>query len=145
MILDVGAAQEIEILIDGKSQKTVKISPENLFTYDNKLVLEGAALTSGEHKVEIRKRGNGALYYNAYLTNFTLEDFITKAGLEVKVNRKFYKLVREDKIATSVGAGAGLGGQVAEQVAVGPAGGGGESGDFIEHQDVALQQLGAQL
>ena len=37
------------------------------------------------------------MYFNAYLTNFTLEDFITKAGLEVKVNRKYYKLTRVDK------------------------------------------------
>jgi uncharacterized protein YfaS (alpha-2-macroglobulin family) len=34
------------------------------------------------------------VYFNAYLTNFTLEDFITKTGLEVKVNRKYYKLNR---------------------------------------------------
>src|SRR5205085_7815927 len=32
-----------------------------------------------------------------YLTNFTLEDFITRAGLEVKVNRKYYRLTPVDK------------------------------------------------
>jgi hypothetical protein len=37
------------------------------------------------------------VYFNAYLTNFTLEDPITRAGLEVKVNRKYYKLTRADK------------------------------------------------
>jgi uncharacterized protein YfaS (alpha-2-macroglobulin family) len=42
-------------------------------------------------------RRSGPVYFNAYLTNFTLEDFITKAGLEVKVNRKYYKLERVDK------------------------------------------------
>jgi uncharacterized protein YfaS (alpha-2-macroglobulin family) len=31
------------------------------------------------------------------LTNFTLEDPITRAGLEVKVDRKYYRLVREGK------------------------------------------------
>ena len=36
------------------------------------------------------------MYFNAYLTNFTLEDPIKRAGLEVKVNRKFYKLVPVD-------------------------------------------------
>ena len=36
-----------------------------------------------------RSKGTGPVYFNAYLTNFTLEDFITKAGLEVKVNRKY--------------------------------------------------------
>jgi uncharacterized protein YfaS (alpha-2-macroglobulin family) len=37
------------------------------------------------------------VYFNAYVTNFTLEDFITKAGLEVRVNRKYFKLTRDDK------------------------------------------------
>ncbi len=41
--------------------------------------------TTGEHTIELQKHGTGPLYFNAYLTNFTLEDHITKAGLEVKV------------------------------------------------------------
>src|SRR6185369_10547873 len=49
----------------------------------------------------------------AYLTNFTLEDFITKAGLEVKVERKYYKLTRVDKEVKVQGArGQALGQKV---------------------------------
>ena len=55
------------------------------------------AVESGVHTVELRKRGKGPLYYNGYLTNFTLEDHITKAGLELKVNRKYYRLDRVEK------------------------------------------------
>ncbi len=86
----------IEVFLDGAKKKEVKVSPENLFTFDNVLLLEGEEVASGTHTIEIRKQGNGPLYYNAYLTNFTLEDFITKAGLEIKVERKYYKLVREE-------------------------------------------------
>ena len=58
------------------------------------------ALATGKHTLEIKRKGSGPVYFNAYVTNFTLEDFITKAGLEVKVNRKYYKLTRvEEKIA----------------------------------------------
>jgi len=87
----------VTLLVDGKPAKAVKIDSGNLFTFDNKLVLEGAALAAGEHRIEFRKQGVGPLYYNAYLTNFTLEDPITRAGLEIKVNRKVYKLTRADK------------------------------------------------
>ena len=87
----------VTILIDGKQAKEVKIDKTNLFMYDNKFVLTGEQVTTGEHKVEFRKKGTGPLYFNAYLTNFTLEDPITKAGLEVKVNRKYYKLTEVDK------------------------------------------------
>jgi hypothetical protein len=87
----------VEIWIDGKRQKEVAITADNLFTFDNKLVLTGDAVETGEHTIAFKKRGRGPLYWNGYLTNFTLEDHITRAGLEVKVNRKYYKLVPVDK------------------------------------------------
>ncbi len=94
----------VEIYVDGKKHKEVRITSENLFTFDNSFVLEGGAVESGRHKIEFRKKGAGPLYFNAYVTNFTLEDFITKAGLEVKVNRKYYKLVAVDKKIKTVGS-----------------------------------------
>jgi uncharacterized protein YfaS (alpha-2-macroglobulin family) len=87
----------VEIWLDGRKHKEVKIDAANLFTFDNQLVLLGDAVESGRHTLEIKRKGTGPVYFNAYLTNFTLEDFITKAGLEVKVNRKYYKLTKVDK------------------------------------------------
>jgi len=101
----------LQVFIDNKFVKTVDINAGNLFTFDNKLVLEGADLTTGAHEVKMVKTGTGPLYFNAYMTNFTLEDNITKAGLEIKVNRKYYKLVRVDKTV----AGQGSRGQVLDQ------------------------------
>ena len=102
---------EVEVLVDGVSYKKVSISKENLFSYDNKMTLAGDVLTSGKHTVEIRRTGDGPLYTNAYLTVFTKEDFIEKAGLEVKVERRFYKLVPK-KSSEKV---AGAHGQVVDQ------------------------------
>jgi uncharacterized protein YfaS (alpha-2-macroglobulin family) len=85
----------IEITLDSESRarKTVKINAENLFTFDNKLVLEGKDVPDGDHTIHIHRTGSGPVYFNAYLTNFTLEDPITRAGLEIKVNRNYYKLI----------------------------------------------------
>jgi uncharacterized protein YfaS (alpha-2-macroglobulin family) len=88
---------DVEVWLDGKKVKEEHIDAKNLFTFDNKFVLSGDAVESGKHLLEVRRKGTGPVYFNAYLTNFTLEDFITKAGLEVKVNRKYYKLTRADK------------------------------------------------
>jgi alpha-2-macroglobulin len=103
----------LTILLDGSRNKPihVKINKNNLFTYDNKLVLVGDELSTGKHTVEFLKKGTGPLYFNAYLTNFTLEDPITKAGLEIKVTRKYYKLVRVDKTIKA----EGMMGQVLDQ------------------------------
>ena len=94
----------VEVYFDGKLQKAVEITPKNLFTFENKFVLEGEALSTGQHQVELKKKGTGPLYYNGYATNFTLENFITKAGLEIKVNRKYYKLVKADKTVKAAGS-----------------------------------------
>jgi hypothetical protein len=94
----------VEIWIDGQKRKEEKINTENLFKYDNAFVLEGEALTPGSHKVELRKSGSGPLYWNGYLTNFTLEDNIRRAGLELKVERHYYKLTPADKSIAVAGS-----------------------------------------
>ncbi|MGA2064908.1 MAG: MG2 domain-containing protein [Thermoguttaceae bacterium] len=101
----------IEVFWDGKLQRAVEITPQTLFTFQNKFVLEGEAVTAGPHEVKLVKKGAGPLYYNGYLTNFTLEDPIAKAGLEIKVERRYYKLVKADKTRQA----AGSRGQVVEE------------------------------
>ena len=94
----------VQVLVDGRQHKEIRITPDNLFTFDNVLHLRGDALDTGEHTIEVRRKGAGPLYINAYLTNFTLEDFITKAGLEIKVERRYYKLVRDDQDIKATGS-----------------------------------------
>ncbi len=93
----------LELLVDGELKKSVEITAETLFTFDNALVLTGDALSAGEHTVELRKKGDGPIYFNGYLTNFTLERDIEAAGLELKINRKFYKLTPAEKTAATAG------------------------------------------
>jgi hypothetical protein len=87
----------VEVWVDGERRKEVAINSENLFSFDNQFVMTGQELETGPHVVEIRRRGEGPVYFNAYLTNFTLEDPIEEAGLEIKVTRRYYHLVPVDK------------------------------------------------
>jgi hypothetical protein len=101
----------VELWFDGQKRKEVKINAENLFAFDNVFVLEGDALAAGPHTIELRKTGSGPLYWNGYLTNFTLEDHIRRAGLELKVERRYFKLTPADR-SLEVAGGRG---QVVEQ------------------------------
>ncbi len=101
----------LEILLDGKKQKEVKIDKTNLFSFDNRFLVLGDAVETGEHSVELRRKGKGPVYFNCYLSYFTLEDHIAKAGLEVKVERKYYRLKPVDKKIKA----AGSRGQVLDQ------------------------------
>lgn len=124
----------LEVLIDGDVKKSVIINSENLFTFDNKLVLEGDALETGEHTVQLRKRGAGPIYWNGYLTNFTLEDPIEATGLEIKVQRQYYKLVPVKKEIDVAGARGQAVGQRVEKYVRQPIAGLEEltSGDLVE-------------
>jgi uncharacterized protein YfaS (alpha-2-macroglobulin family) len=128
----------VEVLVDGQKIKEVSIDSQNLFTFDNQATLSGEALAAGSHKIELRNRGRGPLYFNGYLTNFTLEDFITHAGLEVRVERTYYKLTRADQTTNVAGSRGQVVGERTEKYRRTPianlGGGGGEvkSGDLIE-------------
>jgi alpha-2-macroglobulin len=99
----------VEVWLDGQKKKEVRIDKTNLFSFDNKLVLTGDKVTAGKHTIEIKRKGSGPVYFNAYVTYFTLEDDIKKAGLEVRVNRKYYKLTRvEEKVKVSGSKGQAL-------------------------------------
>ncbi len=87
----------VSVYYDGVRKKSVKITPENLFFFDNKFLLEGEDIEAGEHTIELRRDGEGPLYFNAYLSYFTLEDHITAAGLEIKVHRNYYRLEPKEK------------------------------------------------
>ena len=48
----------VEVLLDGKKQKEVHITAADLFTFDNKFVLHGDAVTTGKHELQLRKKGS---------------------------------------------------------------------------------------
>jgi uncharacterized protein YfaS (alpha-2-macroglobulin family)/tetratricopeptide (TPR) repeat protein len=94
----------VEVVWDGKVVKTVVISPDSLFTYDNRFTMSAEALTTGEHEIELRRKGDGPVYFNAYLSVFDKRDMIPSAGLEVKVRRNYYRLVPKDATTNRPGA-----------------------------------------
>jgi uncharacterized protein YfaS (alpha-2-macroglobulin family) len=94
----------LDIYFDNIKKKTVRINAGNLFTFDNKFILEGADITSGPHTLRLKKTGSGSIYFNSYLDYFTLEDFITAEGLEIKVHRQIYRLKEVDKKFKDVGS-----------------------------------------
>lgn len=88
---------DLEVLLDGKILKTVHIDSKNLLTFDGELRLPTRELPAGEHQLTFRRKGKGAVYFNSYLSYFTLEEDAPASGLEIKVARNYFKLVRDDR------------------------------------------------
>ncbi|MEO8271863.1 MAG: alpha-2-macroglobulin, partial [Aureliella sp.] len=81
-----------EVFLSGKRLGTIEFTPDNLFDVENTIEIHGTAVPAGKQQLEIRRTGKGNLYWNAYATNFTLEEEIAPAGLEVKIERRYYLL-----------------------------------------------------
>jgi hypothetical protein len=94
----------LDIFFNDNKMKTVRIHAENLFTFDNQFILAGRALPTGTHTLTLKKSGRGPIYFNSYLDYFTLEDFIAREGLEIKVQRRVYHLKEVDKKIKAVGS-----------------------------------------
>ena len=104
----------VEVLLDGKKQKEVHITAADLFTFDNKFVLHGDAVTTGKHELQLRKKGSGPLYYDAYLTTFTLEDWIGRGrAWKCRSIARSTNYMRDDKtIQVAGGRGQAVGQRV---------------------------------
>lgn len=96
----------VSVYLDGKQVKQAAINAGNLFSFENSWEISGADLAPGRHTLRLERKGKGPLYVNAYLTNFSMEDFIKAAGMELKVNRKVFRLIAEDK-DTAAASGTG--------------------------------------
>jgi uncharacterized protein YfaS (alpha-2-macroglobulin family) len=82
------------VTLDGKRELLrQEVTPDTMFTFDNRVTLRAADLPPGPHTIEVKKVGTGALYYSTYLSFFTKEEDIEGAGNEVFVDRTYFKML----------------------------------------------------
>ncbi|MBI4613571.1 MAG: hypothetical protein HY720_08185 [Planctomycetes bacterium] len=127
----------LSIRVDGREVKKVTITPRDLLALDNSVVLTGDALAGGEHTLEFVREGKGAVYWNAYLSYFTLEEDIPAAGLEIKVDRTYFLLKRVEYVEKVTGAR----GQEVEEKRVRYEKVALKTGDAVDSGDVILVEL----
>ena len=85
----------LTVKVNGKVKKQVTVTRENLFFFDNQLVLKGMAIPSGKHLIEIEKDGSGALYYTVELRYYTKEEAITSSHSGIQIERRYYQILRK--------------------------------------------------
>jgi len=98
------ANYDLDVVLDGKVVQTLHVEKKNFLSFDGEVILGDDVLTSGKHKLTLRRKGQGAVYFNTYLEYFSLEEDVKAAGLEIKVDRKYFKLVRNDREVIRYGA-----------------------------------------
>ncbi|MBL7218546.1 MAG: hypothetical protein ISS69_00395 [Phycisphaerae bacterium] len=87
--------QTYEITVDGQVSRTVRVTRKNVFTFDDRIVLDAEALAPGKHTVKIVRKGKGALYWGAHLRYVDTAARIKGGGNQMAIDRKYFKLTRE--------------------------------------------------
>ena len=102
-------SSRVEVFLDDLKIGSVDFTPETLFSVNNTIAIHGDAIRSGDHRLTIKRAGDGNLYWNAYLSNFTMEEEIEAAGSEVQVSRSYSLLTPIQKEVVMAGERGELG------------------------------------
>lgn len=86
----------ITVDVDGQKTKTVRVTRENLFTFDDELKLTGADLGVGEKLATVRCTGRGNLYWSATAEFFNKEEHIPAKGNELYIDRQYQRLIPKE-------------------------------------------------
>ena len=94
---ELAAEETVTVALGDRVSRTYHITRENALLFDNRFFVPEAGLTSGPQTVTITRRGRGRLYYSSALQYFTIQEHITAAGQELKVQRRYFKLTPKTK------------------------------------------------
>jgi hypothetical protein len=89
------ANYEVNIYYGDKLIENLKVTKDNLLTLKPAVYLYGDAIGEGKGIVRIEKKGNGSFAYTATLKTYDLSCPIQKAGYEIFIERKYYKLTEK--------------------------------------------------
>ena len=87
----------VEVLLDGEPVKKIRITRENLFSFQNRITLPDTSLSPGSHTLTVTRSGRGSLHALARFTYFSLEDVIKAAGHDMAVTRTYYRVTPVEK------------------------------------------------
>jgi uncharacterized protein YfaS (alpha-2-macroglobulin family) len=90
----------IVVDVDGQETRRVRVTKENLFTFDDTIVLAGDAVGTGDKGITVRAEGRGNVYWGAYASFFTKEEKILAGGNELLVTRSYTKLSPKEVVKT---------------------------------------------
>jgi uncharacterized protein YfaS (alpha-2-macroglobulin family) len=82
----------ITVDLGGKVKRTYRVNRQNALFFDNRFIAGDEVLGDGPQTLTITVKGEGTLYYSAFLEYFSLEEDIEGGGNEIFVRRRYFKL-----------------------------------------------------
>lgn len=92
---ELDADQTFEVRLDDGVATSIRVTRENLFSFDGRVEIPADRLAPGQHTLRVARVGSGRLYWGGYLKYFTMAERIEAGGHELAVARKYFRLVPE--------------------------------------------------
>jgi len=87
----------VEVFLDGEPVRKIRITRDNLLSFQNRITLPDASLSSGPHTLTVSRSGRGRIHALARFTYFSLEDVIQASGHDMAVTRTYYRVTPVEK------------------------------------------------
>jgi hypothetical protein len=82
------------VTLNGRNLGSVRFTRENLFSDEGSFEVSGDQLRPGKQTITISTEGDAKVYYDAFLTYFSLEEPIKAASTTIEVQREYNKITR---------------------------------------------------
>ncbi len=86
------ASYTLTLAVNGQTVKGWEVTPQNVLTLNGIVEVDPKLLRTGDNQIELRRTGQGSVYYSALLEYYTQEDPITAASSYLSASRKYYKV-----------------------------------------------------
>ncbi|MBI4568993.1 MAG: hypothetical protein HY719_11420 [Planctomycetes bacterium] len=100
---ELDAAFTVKVSINGRAVHEAAVDRATIFAFNNEIDLGPNDLTGGEMLLEIEKIGTGKLYVSAMLDYFSKEEKLRRSGLDLKVDREYFRLIPQKKVKNEGG------------------------------------------
>ncbi|NOT02075.1 MAG: hypothetical protein HOP29_15795 [Phycisphaerales bacterium] len=90
---ELDADMTVTVTYDRDVKRSFRITPENVLTFDARMILAPQHVTPGKHTVRIDKDGRGTVYHATYADYYTRQDPIHAAGHDIIVKRGYARLI----------------------------------------------------
>ncbi|MCA9523454.1 MAG: hypothetical protein KC609_20910, partial [Myxococcales bacterium] len=92
---ELDADYTFSVKVNGKVVRSARITRENLVTFRGTTLLDGVSLRRGDNRIEVTKKGRGALYYSFYLTYFNQAERLKPTGSGMTIKREYFRILVE--------------------------------------------------
>lgn len=84
---------EIEFTLNGRKLESYSVSEKDLLEFSSPMRLRLSGVNKGDNTLKVHKKGQGNLFFSMVLSFYSEEEGVPEGGGELKVHRKYYKLI----------------------------------------------------